>query len=153
MSKRKYGIFTVAESMPNWFAASQQTKVHPDNTNVVLEQGTISSPKTSAPTQEGPIISAAVVASCPHVEWAESQPNGPNIAIQTEGSEYSNEVNSERSGLGSLATAEVDVADVALTTAQVATEEEVSIEDVVASQEAASEWFWTLLSQSGYERW
>ena len=78
------------------------------------------------------------MANCSQVEWADGQPNGPNIAIHAKGSEYSNEANWERVRSGSRATADVDIADMALTTDQVATGEEVSIEDIVTSQETAS---------------
>ena len=119
--------------MPNWFAACQHPEAHPDKTKAILKQGTISSPKTSDPTQEGPILSAAAVANGPQVEWAEGQLNGPNLAIQSEGGKCTSGDNWERAGLRSRA-----ADDVVMTTAQVATKEEVLTEDIVASQEAAS---------------
>ena len=44
-------------------------------------------------------------------------------------------------------------ADVALADAEVASEERMVHVDVEVSQEDAAEWFWTILAQSGYERW
>ena len=49
--------------------------------------------------------------------------------------------------------ANVVAADVALADAEVASEERMVPVDVEVSQEDAAEWFWTILAQSGYERW
>lgn len=131
--------------MPNWFAANQYIEASTDETNAVLDYSATYSPETSTPIKEGLPVLAEAVANCSQADWAEGRQLGLNPATKA--------ANWEQTGQRSYATAEVVIDDVALTNDEVATEKGGSPGDVAINQEDASEWLWTILAQSGYERW
>ena len=53
MTKRKYGIFTIARSVPNWFTASQHIEAPTEETNEVFNYGVEASPVTPYPHPGG----------------------------------------------------------------------------------------------------
>ena len=153
MTKRKYGIFTVAESVPNWFAASPCLDTSTDEINAICDHGATSSSKTSAPNQEGPPISAEAVTNWPQAGWDESHQPILEPVIEAVDGGSCTVANGGRVDPRDCATADVARTDVALTTDEVASEEGGSLGEVDITREDAAEWFWVLLAQSGYERW
>lgn len=153
MTKRKYGIFTVVEAVPNWFAARPCIDPSTNEINAISDHGSTSSSHTSAPSQEGSSISAAAETSWAQAGWNDSpQPILEPVPEAVDGSS----ARLATVGLVDLrgrTTTDVALTDVALTTAKVASEEGGPLDEVDITSEDAAEWFRGLLAQSDYEGW
>ena len=153
MTKRKYDIFTVAESVPNCLAASQGVETPSVEINEGSAYGNTYSADLPTPSQEIPAISAESLANRPQTHWPEAQLVGPSPVTTTGNGGTGAVANWGQPERRECVPADWVAADVALTNVDVASEEGVVPVNVEVSQEDAAEWFWTLLAQSGYERW
>ena len=153
MSKRKYSVFTAAESTPNCCTATPPTQPSTDVNDDIAEHRADPSPHLPALIQEGPVHSAEAGFYCPRGNWAEDHPNGPSSVTEATRAEPPPNVNWNWSEEEDCASAEEGSNDVDLGMAETPTGEEAPSVTTGISQEAAAEWFWTLLSQSGYKRW
>lgn len=92
------------------------------------------------------------MANWPQAYWAKSHPFGPNPILEIVNGGTSTVANGELVERRGCVPSNVATADVALPDDEVATEEGVVPVNAELSQEDATEWFWTILAQSGYER-
>ena len=105
------------------------------------------------PSQEVAATSAEALTKWPPANWAEAQLVGPDPLAATENGWTGTVTNGEQLEQRGYAPAYVAATEVALADVVMAPEGRRVHVDVEVSQVTATEWFWTLLGQAGYERW
>ena len=153
MTKREYDIFTVAEPVSNWLAASQGVETPSVEVNEGSTHGNTSSVNIPTPSQGVPTISAESIANRPQAHRPEAQLVGPSPVTATGNGGTGTVANWGQLERRECVPDDWVATEVALTNADVASEEGVVPVNVEVSQEDAAEWLWNLLAQSGYERW
>ena len=140
MTKRKADIFTVAESVTNWFAASGYTVAPPEEVEGVVTNRLETSPEVRTPTIAIPPIVTEAVAG-----WAEINPHTWLLAIGPYDAASWSEI--ERVGREPADVAETGGIGVAIKPGPS------SVAEVAEKEELDQHPFWSLLRAAIYEEW